>query len=64
MDNNHQWLKDAEGPITPEEARLLMRLMDGALSGNHVGLMGRLSENMLYNKLALIAEARAAAGEE
>jgi len=55
MDNKSQWVTESEGPITPEEARLLMRLMDGALSGDHVGLIGRLSEHILYNKLAAIA---------
>jgi len=55
-DPNEKWIADAQGPITPNEAKLLMDLMDGAISGDHVALLGRISEGMLYNKLSKIAE--------
>lgn len=43
--------------ITPEEAATLKELMEHALAGTQCHLLGRLSEHILYNKLAAIAAA-------
>jgi len=38
-----------------EEVTLLMELMQAALKGEKLVLLGRLSENQLYNRLAVLA---------
>ena len=40
--------------ITAEDAALLMELMQAALQGEQLALLGRLSEHELYNKLATL----------
>lgn len=42
--------------ITPDEAETLKDLMEHALAGTQCHLLGRVSENILYNKLVDIAE--------
>ena len=41
--------------IDRDEAAQLMELMQAALKGEKLALLGRLSENQLYNKLAALA---------
>ena len=41
--------------LDSEEATLLMELMQAALKGEKLALFGRLSEQQLYNKLAVLA---------
>ena len=45
---------DAAPTITAEDAALLMELMQAALQGDQLALLGRLSEHELYNKLATL----------
>ena len=49
-------LDDMKVPcLDRDEAALLMELMQAALHGEKLALLGRLSEQQLYNKLAVLS---------
>ena len=52
------YVKPEQILITADEAETLKELMEHALAGTQCHLLGRVSEHILYNKLAAIAAAQ------